>query len=78
VERKLAGAADKVGMTEQRKVLGVPLFRKKPAWGRIAAVRRRDGRCATTSDLGRRRPTTASREGAPGQAVRRFLNRAFR
>jgi hypothetical protein len=38
VERKLGGVADKVGMADQRTLLGIPLSRKKPDWGRIAAV----------------------------------------
>jgi hypothetical protein len=38
VERKLGGVADKVGMADQRTLLGIPMSRKKPDWSRIAAV----------------------------------------
>jgi hypothetical protein len=38
VEKRLGGVADKVGMAEQRTLLGIPTSRKKPDWSRIATV----------------------------------------
>jgi hypothetical protein len=38
VEKRLGGVAGKVGMAEQRTMLGIPVSRKRPDWGRIATV----------------------------------------
>jgi hypothetical protein len=38
VEKRLGGVADKVGMAEQRTLLGIPMSRKKPDWSRIATI----------------------------------------
>jgi hypothetical protein len=38
VEKRLGGVADKVGMAEQRTLLGIPVSRKRPDWSRIATV----------------------------------------
>jgi hypothetical protein len=36
LEKRVTHAADRVGLTDQKKVLGVPMGRKRPDWGRIA------------------------------------------
>jgi hypothetical protein len=36
LDKRLGGAADKVGLADRKKVLGVPVSRKRPDWGRIA------------------------------------------
>jgi hypothetical protein len=36
LDKRVAGVADKVGLAERKKVLGIPVSRKRPDWGRIA------------------------------------------
>ena len=36
LEKRVTHAADRVGLTDQKKVLGVPMSRKRPDWSRIA------------------------------------------
>jgi hypothetical protein len=36
LEKRVTHAAQRVGLTDQKKVLGVPMGRKRPDWGRIA------------------------------------------
>jgi hypothetical protein len=36
LEKRVTHAADRVGLTDQKKVLGVPMGRKRPDWSRIA------------------------------------------
>jgi hypothetical protein len=36
LDKRLGEVADKVGLADRKKVLGIPVSRKRPDWGRIA------------------------------------------
>jgi hypothetical protein len=38
VEKTLGSVADKVGLADRKAVLGIPVSRKRPDWGKIAAI----------------------------------------
>jgi hypothetical protein len=38
VEKSLGSVADKVGLADRKSVLGIPVTRKRPDWGKIAAI----------------------------------------